>query len=181
VKCQHGALRRVALPAGLASLALLAAGCGGSKTPAVASLGSTSSTTSSTSAPLSPQRQIALEDRFAACIDAHGGETKVLPGGGMVSTVTPETSARLEAAQAVCRKLVPMGSLSVPTQAQNARMLAQLVNFSHCMRAHGEPKFPDPTPLGIRFSPSSGIDTNSPRYRAAQKACAGDNPVGSSP
>lgn len=94
----------------------------------------------------------------------------------MVSDVTPETSARLAAAQAVCRKLVPMGSLSVPTQAQTARLLAQMLKLSQCMRAHGEPKFPDPTRNGIRISPSSGIDPNSPRYRAAQKACAEDFP-----
>ena len=48
----------------------------------------------------------------------------------MVSDVTPETSARLAAAQAVCRKLVPMGSLSVPTQAQTARLLAQMLKLS---------------------------------------------------
>jgi len=179
VNRQRVAFRGVALAAGLAGLALLAGGCGGSKTPSVASLGSTHSTTSSSaSAPLSPQKQIALEERFAACIDAHGGKTKVLPGGGIVSDVTPETSARLAAAQAICRKLVPMGSLSVPTQAQNARILAQMVKLAECMRAHGEPKFPDPTSNGIRISPGSGIDPNSPQFQAAQRACAKDSPGG---
>jgi hypothetical protein len=164
---------------GLASLALLAAGCGGSKTPSVASLGGIhSTTTSSASAPTSPQKEVALEDRFAACIDAHGGEAKVLPGGGIISDVTPATSARLAAAQVVCRKLVPMGALAVPSPAQNARMLAQMVKLSHCMRAHGVPKFPDPTSNGIRISPSSDIDPNSPQFLVAQKACAKYSPGG---
>jgi hypothetical protein len=179
VKRQRIALRGIGLAAGLASLALLAAGCGGSKTPSVASLGGThSTTTSSASAPTSPDKEIALEHEFVACIDAHGGEAKVLPGGGIISDVTPATSARLAAARSVCRKLVPMGVLAVPTPAQSARMLARLVKLSHCMRAHGVPKFPDPTSNGIRFSPSSGIDPSSPQYRAAQKACAKDSPGG---
>lgn len=127
---------------------------------------------------MSPQKQIALEVKFVACIDAHGGRAKVLPGGGILSEVTPATADRLAAAQALCRKLVPMGGLAVPTRAQTARLLAQMLKGSQCMRAHGVLNFPDPTSEGIRISPSSGIDPNSPQYRAAQKACAKDFPGG---
>jgi hypothetical protein len=176
------ALRGVALAAGLASLALLAAGCGGSKTPSVASLGGAHSTTTpSASAPMSPEKEIAVEHAFVACVDAHGGDAKVLPGGGIISVVTPATSARLATARAVCQKLVPMAGLLRPTAAQSARLLAQMLKLSYCMRAHGVPKFPDPTSNGIRFSPGGGIDTNSPQYLAAQKACAKDFPGGTPP
>lgn len=99
-------------------------------------------------------------------------ETKVLPGGGIISDVTPARSARLAAARTLCRKLVPMGSLAVPTPAQTARGIVQMVKLAHCMRAHGEPKFPDPNSNGIRFSPGSGIDPDSPQFQAAQRACA---------
>jgi len=131
---------------------------------------------------MSPQKEIALEHAFVACVDAHGGEAKVLPGGGIVSDVTPATSARLAAAQAVCQELVLHGGhLPAPTPAQNARLLAQMVKLAECMRAHGVPRFPDPTSNGIRISPSSGIDPNSPQFQAAQKACAKDFPGGTPP
>jgi len=47
------------------------------------------------------------------------------------------------------------------------------VAFSECMRSHGEPKFPDPDSQGVVGSLIQlGIDPNSPRFQAAQKACA---------
>jgi hypothetical protein len=42
------------------------------------------------------------------------------------------------------------------------------------MRAHGVPKFPDPsTSGGIQIGPSTGINPTSPAFQAAQKACGG--------
>jgi len=47
------------------------------------------------------------------------------------------------------------------------------VAFSACMRAHGEPKFPDPNSQGAVSSLIQlGINLNSPQFQAAQKACA---------
>ena len=47
------------------------------------------------------------------------------------------------------------------------------VAFSACMRAHGEPKFPDPNSQGVVSSLiQMGIDPNSPQFQAAQKTCA---------
>jgi len=47
--------------------------------------------------------------------------------------------------------------------------------FVHCMRAHGEPKLPDPVVHGnsvrITVTAGSGVDPGSPRYTAAFKAC----------
>jgi hypothetical protein len=40
------------------------------------------------------------------------------------------------------------------------------------MRSHGVPNFPDPSSGGgISIGPGSGIDPNSPKFRAAQQAC----------
>ena len=49
---------------------------------------------------------------------------------------------------------------------------ATLVAFSHCMRAHGVPGFPDPAAAGIpKISPQqAGVSTA--RFTAAQQACA---------
>jgi hypothetical protein len=44
--------------------------------------------------------------------------------------------------------------------------------LSACMRSHGVPNFPDPSKDGtIQIGSSSGIDPNSPKFRAAQDAC----------
>jgi hypothetical protein len=46
--------------------------------------------------------------------------------------------------------------------------------YSRCMRAHGITKFPDPDShgnLGINAGPGTGIDPNSPQYKAADQAC----------
>ena len=55
----------------------------------------------------------------------------------------------------------------------------QLLRFSECMRAHGEPTFPDPVQhgngVGLQLK---GINPNSPQFQAAQKACAAYAPPG---
>ena len=46
--------------------------------------------------------------------------------------------------------------------------------YSRCMRAHGITKFPDPDShgnLGLNAGPGTGIDPNSPQYKAADQAC----------
>jgi hypothetical protein len=44
--------------------------------------------------------------------------------------------------------------------------------FSQCMRAHGEPGFPDPQPDGaILISPQDHLAQGSPQFAAASKAC----------
>jgi hypothetical protein len=47
------------------------------------------------------------------------------------------------------------------------------LKFSHCMRAHGVPNFPDPGPGGgLQITPQSGINPQSPGFQSAQKMCA---------
>jgi len=45
--------------------------------------------------------------------------------------------------------------------------------FAHCMRAHGEPSFPDPGSQGAFSAAKSAADLNfsSPVFQAAQRAC----------
>jgi hypothetical protein len=51
-------------------------------------------------------------------------------------------------------------------------MAGQFLQFSKCMRAHGVPSFPDPgSGGGIRITPGSGLNPQSPSFQAAQKAC----------
>jgi hypothetical protein len=58
----------------------------------------------------------------------------------------------------------------------NAASKAQSVaRYAACMRSHGVPKFPDPQSssggMSLTIGPSSGIDPNSPQFKAADKAC----------
>ena len=43
---------------------------------------------------------------------------------------------------------------------------SRLERFSQCMRSHGEPQFPDPTPQG-KFPLGAGLATSSPQFQAA--------------
>ena len=59
---------------------------------------------------------------------------------------------------------------------------ADAAKFSSCMRSHGVPNFPDPSSGGgISIGPGSGIDPNSPKFRAAQQACQKVLPNGGQP
>jgi hypothetical protein len=169
---------------GLIAVALLGAGCGGPKTPSVANLATTtpSTTSSSTGAALSPQQETATDDAYADCVNAHGGQARVIPGGGVGFIITPSTRGRLAAAQKDCATLVPKGGFPPPTPAQIAQHTAQMLKLATCMRAHGVAKFPDPGANGsLLISSSSGIDPQSPEFQAAQKACASDFPGGTPP
>jgi hypothetical protein len=51
--------------------------------------------------------------------------------------------------------------------------------FSSCMRSHGVPNFPDPgNGGGIEINASSGINPDSPQFRAAERACRKYAPAG---
>ena len=61
----------------------------------------------------------------------------------------------------------------VPTAAQQARFLAQLLKVSVCMRANGIPDFPDPSGGGLQIQSSQGSDLNpnNPTFQNASKVC----------
>jgi hypothetical protein len=191
--------RAVALAAGVAALGLAAAGCGsGAKTPAVASLGTTSTPTSAPSAGTTGGGAVGTAapgtrsiggatlaiaggntqqmTRFAACMRQNGEPSFPDPnahGQITVSGIDPG-SAQFQHAQQACRKLMPHGG--TPSPAQQALMRSSALAFSACMRAHGEPNFPDPQfgpggNVSIRIGRNGGLDPQLPQFQAAQKAC----------
>lgn len=156
--------------AGVAATALLVTGCGGA--PA-------SPDAASTTGESQYQRSVA----YAECMRSHGVANFPDPqpnGGFMVHNIN-RNSPQFEAASRACAKLRGPGL----TPAQRKQALAQLLKYAACMRTHGVPDFPDPTEQGggIGFSitgstrtgrngsTSTGIDPNSPQYKAAQQAC----------
>jgi hypothetical protein len=141
---------------------LLAAGCGAS------------------SPPLTRPQVLSSYTDYAACLNRHGVEVQVARTGGLVWIAGPGAagpgSASALAAERDCKSLVPRGGLNArPTPLQNAQNLALMLRYAECMRAHGVSRFPDPTAQGLRIGASSGIDADSPVFRAAEKDCENDN------
>ena len=113
--------------------------------------------------------------RYAQCMRSHGIKdfpdpvpsplggydfhVHITPG----SDLDPNT-ARNESAQRACQKDVPPSIAGMTP----AKMAAAALRWSTCMRAHGEPGFPEPDGQGlITFD----IDPSSPRFQRAEKAC----------
>ena len=76
--------------------------------------------------------------------------------------------SRLVLAAALGLAVAACGSSSTARHASLAPGLA----LANCMRSHGVPNFPDPSPTGqIDITPQSGISPFSPAFQAAQNAC----------
>lgn len=154
----------------LGCLGLLAAGCG-------ANSGSPSKGGGSVS--ITQQQEISGYVTYAACLHKHGVEVQVARTGGLVwqaaAGVPGARSPQALAAERDCKALVPTGWYQAPSVAQTAENLALMLRYAECIRAHGVPNFPDPTSQGLRISSSSGINLNSPAFRAAEKSCRKDN------
>lgn len=56
------------------------------------------------------------------------------------------------------------------TNSDNPDAYETLLAFAHCMQDNGVPDFPDPQPNGINLN-GTGIDRNTPEFKAAQAAC----------
>ncbi|MGH8987794.1 MAG: hypothetical protein ACRDXC_04245 [Acidimicrobiales bacterium] len=182
------------------SLALLLAACGGSPQAGVASLGNAKTTTTAqpaqgggdggggaadagNGAPGGGPRAVMVMAggnyadmlKFAKCMRSHGvGDfPDPSPNGTISVNGAVSQSAQFQAADNTCRELLPNGG--IPTAAQQAEGLAQLLKVSVCMRAHGIRDFPDPTSQGIRIPIRKGmpsdLDPDNPRFQAAEKAC----------
>lgn len=191
------ALKLAAVSLAALALAAAASGCGSnSNLPAVAGAGATTTNSSSSSSPPSGGGgtsgggggsltmvggNVSMMRKFASCMRSHGVSNFPDPsanGSLTFSGVNPDSPA-FQNAQKACRKYMPNGG-QPPSPAEQAKMQAQALKFSACMRAHGVPKFPDPQFSGghasLRIGPSSGIDPRSPVFQAAQKACQKDLP-----
>lgn len=153
--------------------ALLIAACGSSSKPSAAA------------ASADPALQ------FSRCMRAHGvtdfpdpdaqGEIAIHDSSGL----NPQSPA-FQAAQQACGRFSPKGP--PPTTSASQRTAA--LRFARCMRANGQPGFPDPTlraPAGesralvlrgMVFPLGPGIDFKSPAFRQAASRCGVTTPGG---
>jgi hypothetical protein len=157
----------------LASLALVAAGCGSdTPSPGVAQAATTSTATESSEDGDSNRGDLIA---FAACMRFHGvpdfPDPKATSEGEIIS-IPADDSPRFRSALKSCESLLPDGG--VPSPAEQAREQAAMLEFAACMRANGVRDFPDPTfSDGRSRFPLGRINRSSPRFAAAKRAHAG--------
>ncbi len=124
---------------------------------------------------------------FSQCMRSHGFPNFPDPsseGQVSVSGIDPNSS-QFQSAQKECAKYISGASGKPPSAARQQQMLAELLKFAECMRAHGITDYPDPQVSGNGISTSikggkdSDLNPNNPRFQAAQKACQLIRGVGS--
>jgi hypothetical protein len=139
------------------ALAVLAAACGRSPGSVVAQVGSTTAPPgrSPANGPGSsdvpgPTAQLPMSAQmlpFSRCMRAHG-VADFPDATSSVKFPGPRTlgvsDSQFQAAEGRCRHLLPNGGQ--PAQAASPQLLSKVLEFARCMRAHGLPGWPDPTP-----------------------------------
>jgi hypothetical protein len=156
----------------MAAAALLATACGGSPSSTQSGTGEAASSTSAVA--------------YSQCVRAHG-----IPGfpdpdsSGQISKQAilqlHVSDSLLSAATNACANLNPN---QPPSAAQQRQQLAEDVAFAQCMRAHGLPKFPDPTNDNGRVAfvisvSQDGFDPHSAQVLAKARQCQHVLPAGS--
>ena len=166
--------RALIIGAVLAGTALSASACGGS--PATSSAG--------------PPSLATLTDQalaYAKCMRAHGilnfpdptvQDNAHAKGVGFSLNGINPNSPEVKGAAKTCQRQTGFGHI---TAAQLQAGMTAMLKFAECMRSHGIAGFPDPFEnshqIGINLE-GTGIDQNSPRFKAAQKSCQPFMPVG---
>ena len=157
------------LAAAIASLALLAAGCG-----------SSSPTSSNTP---SPATFTTAAFKYASCMRKQGLPSFPDPSmtdhnGQQVAYLdTPDSlraSPAFKAADKVCENILTPVLDTAGSLATQAAREQHMVAFAKCMRGHGVPGFPDPTTRGQltqQMITNAGVDLHAPGVFAAAKTC----------
>jgi hypothetical protein len=157
----------------MVGLALLAAACGGSSSQGVAHVGTAPTTTGGSSS--------GNAAAYSACMRKNG--VPKFPDPGPDGRIRFDKDAhdfdvnspRFKAAANACKRLHPPGG-SGPSPRQLAETLQLALQYAQCIRAHGEPNFPDPKlneqGNGLEFDFDNGhVNEDSPQFKAAERAC----------
>lgn len=102
-----------------------------------------------------------------------GGTSLVINGSGSGSDLDPN-STTFKDATAACQKYMPSGGAN--RGKPDPQMQQKALRYSKCMRDHGLTDFPDPKfdngGANLQINGSPDLDPNSPKFQAAQQACA---------
>jgi hypothetical protein len=164
--------------AGVVTLSLLAAACGGSSGASGAKVAQVDSTTTATTTgtEVSGRSKRDALVAFAACMRKHGVPKFPDPevsGSGLRLSIGSEggvdsNAPQFKRAQRACQELLPNEGKQTPQE--QAKQLQEALDYAACMREHGVPNFPDPKAAGgggIEF----GAVRDTPELQSAQKAC----------
>lgn len=170
----NGRMKSAALLA-VAAATFGTAGCGGS--------GGSSSASSSAAAGGGKATTSAKAVQYAQCMRSHGVPSFPDPVNGRSTVIMKKgtdmdpDSPKFKAAQQACKAYAPSGQAGA---AQDPKQQAQMLKYVACMRQNGVPNFPDPQGGGIiiRGGPGSGVDPNSPQFKAATQKCQKLLPAG---
>jgi hypothetical protein len=161
------------LAAAIASIALLAAGCG-SSSPASPNAASAASFTAAAFKYSSCMRNHGLSSFPDPTMTDHNGQQVAY----LTATIPINPSPASKSAQNACRGILPTpinASAAQLAQQQQARE-QHLLAFAKCLRSHGIPDFPDPTSQGqltLEMVNAAGIDLHAPTVLTAAKSCLG--------
>jgi hypothetical protein len=161
------------LAAAIASIALLAAGCG-SSSPASPNAASAASFTAAAFKYSSCMRNHGLSSFPDPTMTDHNGQQVAY----LTATIPINPSPAFKSAQNACRGILPTpinASAAQLAQQQQARE-QHLLAFAKCLRSHGIPDFPDPTSQGqltLEMVNAAGIDLHAPTVLTAAKSCLG--------
>ncbi len=159
------------LAATIATLALLAAGCG-SSSPASPGSASPASFTAAAFRYSSCMRDHGLPDYPDPMMTDHNGQQVAY----LAVSIPIDPSPSFKSARKACRGVLPApDSTSAAQLAQQQRAREQhILAFAKCVRGHGIRNFPDPTGHG-QLTPgmisAAGVDLKAPAVLAAAKAC----------
>lgn len=165
--------RRARIPAAVIAVAvsLLAAGCGSS------SPGTTSASASANQSPQAHSIQPAIN--FSDCMRSHGVPSFPDPTSDphgfkeSLDPSVPHSPAFLSGFRA-CHHLLPNPGGQSQSDARSRAEVAAALAFARCLRRHGFPNFPDPTPngdLSHQMLAAAGIDIHQPAAKQAADAC----------
>jgi hypothetical protein len=162
----------------VASLATTSSGNdGGSSAPGAGSSTASGSSASGGSGVSATQ----LLDEWAACMRSHGDPSQsdpVINSDQDIEISMKNASAQMAAE--VHDSAGPCGHYLAQATAvlRNGQPLpagasqAQLVKYAQCMRANGEPDYPDPVPGSTEIHFPSGVDPSSAAFQNADKLCS---------
>jgi hypothetical protein len=171
--------RVISAAAALTSVALLAAGCGGTSP--------TTTATGSAGGNGPPKDFAASAYKYSACMRNHGVanfpdpkvHTSSNGGGTQVSVMIPAGAAnspQFNTARTACQGILPTPSKSDLAQQAHDQLVHKedLLSFTRCIRNHGINGFPDPNSQGqmsLAQIQAAGIDLTAPNVKAAALAC----------
>jgi hypothetical protein len=157
-------------------LAVAACGGGGDKSNGVASLGDGKATSTTSPGGSSDPQQLALA--YARCMRQHGIDMAdpKLGAGDRVGSLLPEgvspEDPKFKAAQEACQQYTPNGGQPPNLSPQQQQ---QQLAYARCMRQQGI-DMPDPKPGG-GFD-MRGVESDTPKFQAAEQACKQYTPNG---